>query len=86
MKPLPQFHYFIISQIGTDLEFEKGGENLLQDGADILEWQRTELVLLEEVVQVLLQHLKHQTGVILVLKALVCSNKVELVGILLAEA
>lgn len=70
----------------TNLELEKSSEDLLQDGSDVLEWQRTELVLLEEVVQILLQHLKHQTGVVLVLKALVCSHKVELVCILLAES
>ena len=33
---------------------------LLQNGPDDLEWQRVEFILLEEVVEVLLQHLKHQ--------------------------
>lgn len=66
------------------LEFEQSSEHLLQYGPDVLERQRTELVLLEEVVQVLLQHLKHQACVILVLEALVRTHKVELVCIFLA--
>ena len=53
------------------------------DGADVLERQGLELVLLEEVVKILLQHLKDQTGVVLVSETLVGTDKVELVGILL---
>lgn len=58
---------------------------LLQDRPDVLERQRRELVLLEEVVQVLLEHLEHQTGVVLVLEALERPHKVKLVGIFLRE-
>lgn len=59
---------------------------LLQYWSDVFQRQRRKLVLLQEIVQILFQHFKHQTCVVLVLKALKCSNKVELVGILLAEA
>ena len=45
--------------------------DLLQDGSDVPEGERAELAVLEEVVQVLLQHLKHQAGVTLVLEAFV---------------
>lgn len=41
--------------------------------------------MLEEVVQVLLEHLKHETRVVLVLEALERPDKVELVRILLTE-
>ncbi len=41
--------------------------------------------MLEEVVQVLLEHLEDETGVILVREALVSADEVELVGILLAQ-
>jgi hypothetical protein len=55
------------------------------DGADVLEWKWLELVLLEKVVEVLLQHLEHEAGVVLVREALVGPHKVELVRILLAN-
>ena len=57
---------------------------LLGDGPDVLEWQGLELVVLQKVVQVLLEHLKDQAGVVLVSEALEGANEVELVGILLA--
>lgn len=60
--------------------------HLLQNGPYVLERQRRKLVLLEKIVKVLLQHLKDQAGVVLVLKALKGPHKIELVGILLAEA
>ena len=60
--------------------------HLLGDGPDVLEWQGLELVVLEEVVQVLLEHLKDQAGVVLVSEALEGPNEVELVCILLAQA
>ncbi len=41
--------------------------------------------MLEEIVQVLLEHLKDEAGVILVGEALVGADEVELVGILLAQ-
>ena len=53
---------------------------------DVFEGQGLELVVLEEVVEVLLQHLEDQTGVVLVSEALVGANEVELVRILLAQA
>ena len=58
---------------------------LLGDGPDVLEWQGLELVVLEKVVQILLEHLKDQAGVVLVSEALEGANEVELVGILLAQ-
>lgn len=57
----------------------------MQYGPDVLQWKRREFVLLQKVVQVLLEHLEHQTGVVLVLEALERPHKVELVRILLAE-
>lgn len=42
--------------------------------------------MLEKVVQVLFEHLEHETRVVLVLEALERTDKVELVRILLAEA
>lgn len=59
---------------------------LLQYRSDVLQRQRRKLILLEEVVQVLLEHFKHQACVVLVLKALKGPNEIELVGVLLAEA
>ena len=55
------------------------------DGSDVFERKGLELVLLEEIVEVLLQHLEDEAGVVLVREALVGPHKVELVGILLAE-
>lgn len=42
--------------------------------------------MLQKVIQILLQHLKHQTSVVLVLKALERSHEIEFVRILLAES
>lgn len=56
--------------------------HLLQDGPDVAQRQRAELAVLQEVVQILLQHLKHQTSVALVLEAFVGAHKVVLVGVL----
>lgn len=42
---------------------------LLENRPDDFKWQWTKLVLFEEVIEVLLQHLKHQAGVAAVLKA-----------------
>ena len=58
---------------------------LLGNGPDVLERQGLELVVLEEVVQVLLEHLKDQAGVVLVSEALEGADKVELIRILLAQ-
>lgn len=41
--------------------------------------------MLKKVVEVLLEHLKHKTRVVLVLETLERTDKIELVGILLAE-
>ena len=57
----------------------------MSDGSDVLERQRLEFVLLEEVVQVLFQHLEHQAGVVLVGEALVGTHKVKLICIFLAK-
>ena len=76
-------------EVGVDeaqaLELHEGGGHLLQHGPDALEQQRAELAVLQEVVQVLLQHLEHQARVVLVLEALVRAHKVELVGVLRAQ-
>ena len=58
---------------------------MLDYGAYAFERERRELVLLEEVVQVLLEHLEDETCVRLVLKDLVGAHQVVLVGVLLSE-
>ena len=58
---------------------------LLQYRSDVLQRQRRKFILLQEIVQILLKHLEDQTCVVLMLKALKRSYKVELVGILLAK-
>ena len=68
------------------LELPQGSQHLLSDGTDVLEGQRLELVLLEEVVEVLLKHLKHQAGVVLVLEALKGPHEIVVVAALLTEA
>ena len=57
----------------------------MSNGADVLEWEWLELVLFEEIVQILLQHLKNQTSVVFVSEALIGPDEVELVCIFLAE-
>ena len=54
------------------------------DRSDVFEGKRLELVLFEEIVQILLQHLKNEARVVFVREALVRSNKVEFVRIFLA--
>lgn len=56
--------------------------HLLQDGPDVPQRQRAELAVLQEVVQILLQHLKYQTCVSLVLEAFIRTHKIVLVGVL----
>ena len=58
---------------------------LMCDRSDVFERKRLELVLLEEIVKILLQHLKHEARVVFVREALVRPNKVEFVRIFLAE-
>ncbi len=58
---------------------------LLQNRPDDFERQWTELVLFKEVIQVLLQHLKHQAGVAAVLKALQSTHHIVLICILTAQ-
>lgn len=58
---------------------------LMQNRPDELQRQRREFVLFEKIVQVLLEHLEHQTRVVLVLEALEGAHKIEFVRILLAE-
>lgn len=58
---------------------------LLQDRPDDFEWQWAELVLFEEVVEVLLQHLKHQAGVAAVLEALQGTHHIVLICILVTQ-
>lgn len=59
--------------------------DLLQDGSDVPEWEWAKLAVLKEVIKVLLQHLKHQTGVTLVLEALVRTHKVVFIRVLCAQ-
>ena len=77
-------------QVGVNqaqlLQFKERGENLLSYWPDVLEGQRLELVLFEEVVEVLLQHLEDKTGVILVCEALVGADEIELVRVLLRQS
>ena len=54
------------------------------DRSDVFEGKRLELVLLEEIIQILLKHLKNEACVVFVREALVRSNKVEFVRIFLA--
>ena len=57
----------------------------MSDWPDILKRKGLELILLEKVVQVLLQHLEHEAGVVLVSETLVGSDKIVFVRIFLAE-
>ena len=54
------------------------------DRSDVFEGKGLELVLLEEIIQILLKHLKNEACVVFVREALVRSNKVEFVRIFLA--
>ena len=58
--------------------------DLMCDRSDVFEGKRLELVLLKEIIQILLQHLKNEACVVFVREALVRSNKVEFVRIFLA--
>ena len=58
---------------------------LVSDRPDIFQRERLELVLFEEVVQILLQHLEYEAGVVLVCEALVGSDKIVFVRIFLTE-
>ena len=82
-------HDVLRLQVGVDqaeaLELHQRRGDLLQYRPDGLEQQGAELAVLEEVVEVLLQHLEHQAGVALVLETLVGAHKVELVGVLCAQ-
>ena len=57
----------------------------MSDWPDILEREGLELVLFEEIIEILLQHLKNQTRVVLVSEALIGPDKIEFVCIFLAE-
>ena len=57
----------------------------MSDRPDVLERKGLKLILFEEIVQILFQHLEDQTGVVLVSETLVGSDKVVLVCIFLAE-
>ena len=62
-------------QVGVDqpeaFQLHQRRGDLLQDRPYALEQQRAELAVLQEVVEVLLQHLKHKARVVLVLETLV---------------
>ena len=57
----------------------------MSDGPDVLKWEGLELVLFEEIVEILLQHLEDQTSVVLVSEALVSADKIIFIRIFLAE-
>ena len=57
----------------------------MSDRPDVLKRKGLELVLFEEVVQILLQHLEYEAGVVLVCEALVGSDKIVFVRIFLAK-
>lgn len=59
---------------------------LVQNGPDDFEWQWTELVLLEEIIKVLFQHLKYQAGVTAMLKALQSTHDIVVICILTAQS
>ena len=54
------------------------------DGSDVLERKGLKLVLFEEIVQVLLQHLENEAGVVFVRETFVGANEIEFVCIFLA--
>jgi len=58
----------------------------MRDRSDVFEREGLELVLFEKVVQVLLQHLKNQAGVVLMSETLVSTHKVELISIFLTKS
>jgi len=68
------------------LEFEQSSQDLVCNWTDELQWHWLELVLLQVVVEVLLEHLKHKACVIVVPEVLVCPDEVELMGILMTQA
>ena len=84
-------------QIGIEVKFRyrsllskrsipiKHENYLLHNWANIFQRQRTEFVLLEKVVEILLEQLKNKAGVVLVLETLVRPDEIELVGVLLAQ-
>jgi len=61
-------------------------QNLLCDRSDVLQRQRLELIMLQKVVEVLFEHLKDETHVVLVLEEFERANKVILVRIFLTQA
>jgi hypothetical protein len=82
--PSPNSHENTHS-LHAHLKFQKRSQDLLKNWSNIFEWQWAELVLFEKVIQILFQHLEHQTRVVLMLEALICSDKIELIGIFLAK-
>lgn len=68
------------------LQLHQRRGDLLQDRPYALEQQRAELAVLQEVVKVLLQHLKHEARVVLVLETLVRADEVELICVLRAQS
>ena len=82
-------HDVLWLEVGVDqaklFKLEERRENLLRYWPDVLEGQRLEFVLLEKIVKILLQHLKDQARVIFVREALVGTDEIELVRILLRQ-
>lgn len=58
---------------------------MLGDRTDVLEWQRLKVVRLEKIVQILLEHLEHQAGVVLVREAFERPYEVVVVRALLGQ-
>lgn len=57
----------------------------MEDGTDIFQWEGLELVLFQEIVEVLFQHLKDQTGVVLVGETLVGPDEIVVIRGLLGQ-
>ena len=66
------------------LQLQQGCEHLVCDWSDVFERKRLELVLLEEIIQILLQHLENEAGVVFVRETFVGANEIEFVCIFLA--
>ena len=59
--------------------------HLLGNGSDVFERERCELVLLEKIVEILLEHFEDETSVVLVLEAFVSPHEIEIVRTLLQK-
>ena len=68
------------------LQLGQRRQNLLRNRPDILQRERLELVVFQEIIKVLLKHFEHEAGVVLVFEELESANEVILVCVLLTKA